>query len=203
MCYSQEGDDAVAKATMTLPNGTKVDIEGTTDEVEHLLSRLGQLSTSDRTIMLPPPAPIKKRARRQRRENQSSKSTMANDRSAVDITAIVNTVKNCDEAESIEETILDKTSQVDRTLLPLYVVHEYMKEKTGLTSGDINRVTRQLGIPISTANASSTLSGTASRYVMADSVRKKGGVPVRYTLSRKGVQYMKDILAGKNNEAAK
>ncbi len=189
----------MAKATMILPNGTKVDIEGTTEEVTHLLATMGQADGARQAKPLRSPS-AKKKPRRVVRENGDTKAKSANEQPAVDITAIVNKVKNCDEADIIEEKILDKTSQVDRTLLPLYIIYEYIEPKVGLTSGDINRVTKQLGIPISTANASSTLSGTASRYVMADSVRKKG-VPVRYTLSRKGEQYMKGILAGQDNAA--
>lgn len=184
---------------MILPNGTRVDIEGTTEEVAHLLATVGQAGGASQT-KTPRSSAVRKKARRAARANGSKRAKTSSDQPAVDIAAIVNAVKNCDEADAIEEKILDKTSQVDRTLLPLYVMHEYIEGKLGLTSGDINRVTTQLGIPISTANASSTLSGTASRYVMADSVRKKG-VPVRYTLSRKGAQYVKGILAGQDNEA--
>ena len=191
----------MAKATMILPNGTKVDIEGTTEEVAHLLATMGQADDARQTKPLLSRS-VKKKPRRVARENKGTKAKSANEQPDVDITAIVNEVKNCDEADIIEEKILDKTSQVDRTLLPLYIMYEYIEAKVGLTSGDISRVTKQLGIPISTANASKTLSVTASRYVMADSVRKKG-VPVRYTLSRKGAQYMKEILAGQDNAAKK
>lgn len=191
----------MAKATMILPNGTKVDIEGTTEEVTQLLATVGQ-GGGARQLTPSHSHRAKKKARRGARADGLANAKSGNEQSAVDITAIVNEVKNCDEADVIEEKILDKTSQVDRTLLPLYIVYEYIESKVGLTSGDINRVTKQLGIPISTANASRTLSGTASRYVMADSVRKKG-VPVRYSLSRKGAQYMKGILAGRENAAKK
>lgn len=191
----------MAKATMVLPNGTKVDIEGTTEEVTHLLATVGQ--AGDARQPTPPRSHrVKKKVQQGVRAEGGAKTKPRSEQPAVDITAIVNEVKNCDEADVIEEKILDKTSQVDRTLLPLYIVYEHIEPKVGLTSGDINRVTKQLGIPISTANASSTLSGTASRYVMADSVRKKG-VPVRYSLSRKGAQYMKEILAGQDNAAKK
>jgi len=104
-------------------------------------------------------------------------------------------VKNCDEAESIENKILDKASQVNRTLLPLYIVHEHMDNAVALTSGDINKITTDLGIPIATPNASRTLSGTASRYVIGDQVRTKGQ-PVRYKLSHRGIQYIKSVITG-------
>lgn len=189
----------MAKATMILPNGTKVDIEGTTEEVAQLLNTIGQgggVGAQSAATTLPSK---RKKSRRTVKRDTNSTSKSRPEGASVAIAAIVNVLKSSDEAEAIEERILDKTSQVDRTLLPLYAVHEYMEEKVGLTSGDINRITTQLGIPISTANASRTLSGTASRYVMADSVRQNG-VPVRYQLSRRGAQYMKGIIKGQSNE---
>jgi len=108
---------------------------------------------------------------------------------------IITLIKDCDEAEAIETQILDRVAQVDRTLLPLYIVHEYLGDAVGLTSGDVNKITTNLGIPISRPNASSTLSGTASKYVIGDKVKVKGR-PVRYKLSRRGVQYLKQVLAG-------
>ena len=107
----------------------------------------------------------------------------------------MNEVKSCDEAEAIETRILDKSSQVDRTLLPLYIVYEYFENKHALSSGDINRVTTQLSVPVSQPNASSTLSGTASKYVMGDIVRTKGS-RVRYKLNRRGVKYLKSVISG-------
>ena len=112
---------------------------------------------------------------------------------ALNLTEIVNLVKSCDEAEQIERQILDRVSQVDRTLLPLYIVYQHMENKYSLTSGEISKVTTDLGIPMATANISHTLSGTASKYVIGDAVRKKGK-PVRYKLSRRGAKYIKTVI---------
>ena len=84
---------------------------------------------------------------------------------------------------------------MNRILLPLYIVHEYYGNSIGLTSGDVSKITTDLGVPVQTPNASRTLSGTASRYVIGDSVRKKGQ-PVRYKLSRRGVQFIKEVISG-------
>jgi len=106
---------------------------------------------------------------------------------------IVNLIKNCDEAEAIESQILDRTSQVNRILLPLFIVYKHQGNAFGLTSGDINKITIDLGIPIQTANVSHTLAGTASRYVIGDAVRERGKV-IRYKLSRRGVQHFTSVL---------
>ena len=191
----------MAKASLTLPNGTLVHIEGTAEEVQSLLTHYGSGAAQNHT-----PASGKRDAsttRKRRKAKTSADSSQSTGKadtgSSPNLAEIVNLTKTCDEAENIETQILDRTSQVDRTLLPLYIVHEHLKNQFGLSSGDVSKITTDLGVPISTANASNTLSGTAAKYVMGDAVRKKGQV-VRYKLSRRGVQYMKAVIAGKSDE---
>lgn len=176
----------MAKASLTLPNGTVVQVEGTAEEVQRLLEFYGGK-----------PAPAAKKQTRKVTAKIAAERSV--EKSAVDLAEIVNLAKDCDEADSIEKQILDRSSQVDRTLLPLYIVHEYLGNAFGLTSGEVSKVTTDLGIPISTPNASNTLSGTASRYVIGDKVKKRGQA-VRYKLSRRGVQYMKAVLKGTGSE---
>jgi hypothetical protein len=95
----------------------------------------------------------------------------------------------------IETQILDRSSQLDRVLLPLFIVHEHMKGSHALTSGEVSAVTKELGVPLSQANASTTLSGAAAKYVMGDRIRRHGQ-PVRYKLNRRGVAHIKSVLAG-------
>jgi hypothetical protein len=178
----------MAKATLSLPNGTSVQIEGTTDEVKKLLEFYGGEPSRSTNRRASPRAPLKKQHRTTEGEDAS-----------VDLANIVNLAKDCDEADKIESQILDRTSQVDRTLLPLYIVHEHLDNSVGLTTGEISKITKNLGIPIATANVSHTLSGAASRYVMGDKVKKKGQ-PVRYKLSRRGVKYVKAVLEGTEGE---
>lgn len=174
----------MAKASLTLPNGTVVHIEGTPEEVQKLLEFYsGQ--------------PAKEGIQPDRKKGSPAEEATKRDTSseAVDHAEIVNLVKDCDEAQAIEEQILDRSSQVNRALLPLYIVHKYLDNAYGLTSGDISKVTTDLSIPIRQPNASRALSGTASRYVIGDKVKKKGQ-PVRYKLSRRGLQYMEAVLEG-------
>ena len=110
-----------------------------------------------------------------------------------------NKTKECQEAEHIEENILDRTSQVDRTLLPLYIVHEYFDNAFELQSGEIATITAQLGIPVAQPNASRTLSGPASRYVMGNKPRKARQA-VKYKLNRRGVKYLKAVISGESDE---
>lgn len=185
------------KATLTLPNGTIVQVDGTTVEIQHLLDYYGGKATSGSDA---PPIPKlhKRKVRSEHRPDRLQHSSKGTG-DTVDLAAIVNHVKNCDEAEGIEKHILDRSSQVDRTLLPLYVVHEHMGNASALSSGEISKVATDLGVPVSQPNASRTLSGTAAKYVIGDRVRKKG-FPVRYKLSRRGLQYLQAVIKGKQRE---
>lgn len=176
------------KATLTLPSGAVVILEGTPEEVHRLLEMCsGQAVAAaeghdpKRYRPKPPKTP--------------PPSVSSGDTGAPDLNDIVNLVKNCDESEAIEKNILDRASTVDRVLLPLYVVHEHKANRFGLTSGEISRITTELGVRVTQPNASIALADSASRYVIGDKVRKKGQ-PVRYRLSRRGLQYIKSVIRG-------
>jgi hypothetical protein len=173
----------MAKASMTLPDGTTVQIEGSADEIQKIISLHNQTGSQSKI----PPAS-------KPRKSNSKKETQ--EESAFDLMEIVNQIKNCDEAEKIELNILDRTSQVDRILLPLFITHKYINEKTKLTSGDISRVLGDLGINIFTPNVANTLSGSASKYVIGDKVRKRGQA-VEYKISRRGEQYLNSVIESK------
>jgi hypothetical protein len=190
----------MAKASLTLPNGASVTIEGTTEEVRALLEHYGATRSQ-------PTEPQKKKRGRPRRRPVTPERDLAtpatNETNYQDtcLAEVVNLIKTCDEADAIGEKILNRTSQVDRTLLPLYIVHEYLGNARGLSSGDVYKITRELGVPVSTPNVSTTLSSTAAKYVIGDRIRRQGQ-QVLYKLSRKGVQYMKNVIGGGANENA-
>ena len=184
----------MVKAVITLPNGTEIAIDGAPDEVQSLLDYYGRPDGKKA------PKSTQSKSRTAKKKRSASTSPKPDlESTAVDLGEIVNLVKNCDEAESIETQILDRASQVDRVLLPLYIVHECLDNACRLSTGDIARITRDLGVPVSQPNASRALSGTASKYVMADGVRKKGA-KMTYQLARRGVSYMKGVIAGKADE---
>jgi len=178
----------VAKATLTLPNGTVVTLEGTQQEVHQLL---GMYSGQD----IPPAGGDGPKGKRAQSPKTPPRSTPSGETGAPDLTDIVTYVKNCEESEEIERNILDRASTVDRVLLPLYVVHEHYGNRFGLTSGEISTITTELGVRVTQPNASMALADSASRYVIGDKVRKKG-MPVRYRLSRRGLQYLKAVIRG-------
>ena len=173
------------KASLTLANGTVVTIEGTAREVHELLSFYGPATSKPANGQAPkPPAPP---------AHQKPAAPPDDKTAEVDLMAIVNHVKSCDEAESIETRILDQTDQLARVMLPMYIVFEHMNNAHALTSGQISKVTVQLGVPVKLPNVSKTLSGSAAKYVIGDTVRKSGQA-VRYKLSRRGHAYLKKII---------
>lgn len=174
----------MVKAQFSLRDGTSVTIEGTTSQVRELLDYYGGniREVDDKVRSKSKPS------------KRTSRSNQGNDRDA-NLAAIVNRIKDCDEHDEIEKEILDRTSQVDRVLLPLYIVHQYFDNSTWLTTGDIHKVTRSLGIPISIANISHTFAGSANRYVVVKGMSKRGQ-PQEYQLSRKGLIYLKSVLQG-------
>lgn len=174
----------MAKATVTLANGTVVNIDGTTAEIKELLSFYGSAPAA--------PQERQKTSTTRRTKLKTSPNVQTEE---VSISEIVKHVKNCDEADDIESRILDTTSQVNRILLPLFVVQKYMGGSHGLTTGEISAVTKDLGIPIHVANVSNALKGSAARYVIGDKVRRRGQ-PVRYALARRGVKYIDNVIKG-------
>ena len=107
----------MVKASLKLTNGTVVTIEGTPEEVKHLLEVY-----SDEGKPTPPETQSrgsnKPKASATKRESAEGKGD-----GKPDLNAIVTLVKDCDEAEAMESQILDRRSLVDRTLLALYIVH--------------------------------------------------------------------------------
>jgi len=174
----------MARATVTLANGTVVNIDGTTAEIKELLSFYGSAHAAPQ-----------ERQKTHATQKPERKTTPRAQTDEVSVSEIVKHVKNCDEADDIESRILDTTSQVNRILLPLFVVQKYMGSSHGLTTGEISTVTKDLGIPIHVANVSNALKGSAARYVIGDQVRRRGQ-PVRYALSRRGLKYIENVIKG-------
>jgi len=184
------------KASIELPDGTSVVIEGSPEEVAKILALYGGESSASGAG-----APSQEKKAKQKHISRKEKGRTVEKKDTgdkVDLAEIINLIKNCDEAEAIEIMILDKVAQVNRILLPLYIVHEYLDNARMLTSGEVSQITTDLGIPVHVANVSGTLSGTASKYVIGDKIRKKGRA-VGYKISRRGVQHLKGVLGEKRD----
>jgi hypothetical protein len=175
----------MAKASMILPDGTTVIIEGSPDEIKKIIA----------LRQVPQPG-IEEKPQRKRR---AAKAVSRPADEGVNLPNLVNQAKSSDEFELIESNILDRTSLVDRILLPMYVAAKHISGHTSLTSGDISKFLSELGVNIAQPNVARTLSSTALKYVIGDKIRKKGQA-VRYRLSRRGMQYVSAVIRGKSND---
>ena len=187
----------MAKASLTLSNGTVVQIEGTTEEVRDLL-QFYEEGTGHKPPRSRKPASHGKASKPGRSPAPRRQPAGEAGDSAPNLPEIVTLAKNCDEAEKIERQILDRAVTIDCTLLPLYIVHEHLENAFGLSSGEVSKITTDLGVPVSQPNASKTFSGTAAKYVIGDKVRKKGQM-VRYKLSRRGLHYIQAAIRGNSD----
>ena len=178
----------MAKASMTLPDGTTVQIEGSADEIQKIIS-----------LHRPHPEHAALEKKEKKTMQKSTDTARKIDADKLDLSALVNALKSSDDVELIEKNILDRISMVDRILVPLYIVHKQFADKLPMSTGEISKFLSQLGITIHQANVANTLSSTASKYVLGDKVRVKGHA-VRYRLSRRGQQYISTVIQGKADE---
>jgi hypothetical protein len=172
------------KASISLANGTKIEFEGTLDELQSLTSHL-QGQRNEPTGGNPV------------RFGERPTAVVGDGDSAEeepDVARIVALIKECDEAERIDAKVLAERDVLNRVLMCLWVVHKYVNPMQGLTSGNIERITDQLGVRVAISHASTTLSDKARAYVTADSVRKRGAA-VKYRLNRRGVEAFEAVLA--------
>ena len=179
----------MATSKILLPNGTVITVDGSPAEIKEILSFYEGTSIKSGTHSHTPT-----------KHSKSGKSTthvvaMPEGEKTDAVLEIVNSIKESDDAEAIETNILDRSSQVDRILLPLLISYKYHGNNFALTTGEIAKILMELGVPINIGNVSTAISSSASKYVVGDKARKKGQ-PVRYKLTRRGVQYMASVVEG-------
>ena len=182
------------KASFTLPNGAAVTIDGTPAEVRRLLEFYGGKAEKEtRTGRMRTAKAVHKKLSAVKKISPSR------------IAHIVNQNKSCPDAEDIEKNILEKSHEGNRVLLPLYVIHEYMGNAFGITTIEISRVTAELGKRVRVSRQAALralVRSPASRYVLEDKARRRG-IATRYTLDERGVQYMKSVISGTQEDHPK
>ena len=177
----------MAEAKIKLPNGTEVAVIGSPEEIAKVVSLYNETNST--------PAPKAETRPNQRTQGFTEHSVDAENQPPIDLAAIVNTINDCDEADLIERIVLDESDVVNRILMCLYINEKYFGSKPPMTTGDISKILKQLGVPVATANVSIAISRKANSYVMYDGVRTKGSV-IRYSINRRGFQYFERLLSG-------
>lgn len=109
--------------------------------------------------------------------------------------AIVNKVGDCDESEEIQSKVLDQRSAEGKILLCFYISYKYFKN-VWLTTGDIEKITSDLGTKIAVGNVSNKIKKELRQYLESGTARKQGQ-PTLYRLNRKGVRRFEEIIYGK------
>lgn len=174
----------MAKSKIVLPNGTLITVEGNPEEIKTVLSFYSH------------PAKQDEHRTQTKKITKSQKPSIETDEAQTDaVMDIVTSIKESDEAENVETNILDRPSQIDRILLPLYINQKYHDNKYRLTTGEIAKVLAELGVPINISNVSTAVKSSAQKYVVGDKARKKGQA-VRYKLSLRGFKYMTAVIRG-------
>jgi len=176
----------MTEATFELPNGTIISIKGSNDEVKDILDYYLTRSDEGERKETSKSTQVQKVAKDQKPEKTTTP----------DLASVANQIKNCPEARSIEKNILDTTSEVNRVLLPLYVVYEYLDNAFPLTTGQISKITSELGIKFSRQNVLRSLTNAGKSYVSTDEIRKHGR-PSKYRLNPRGAKYMKSVIGDK------
>jgi hypothetical protein len=107
--------------------------------------------------------------------------------------AIANKTTDCDESADIQAKVLDGRSVDAKVLMCFYISHKYFGN-AWLTSGDVQRITTELGVKIAVGNASNTMKKLRT-YLETGKVRKKGS-PTPCRLNRSGIKRFEEILNG-------
>jgi hypothetical protein len=176
------------KADILLPNGTKIVVDGSVEDIKEIVTHSSQIAATGGGW-------AKNESRRQHSPRPKATEGASDDEKTPDIAAIVARIKDCDEAEQIEARVLNQKNVLNRVLLCLWIAHRDFSPTMGLTSGDIEKITDQLGVKVGISNASTILAGRAKSFVSGDTVRKQGGA-VHYRLNRRGVQQFESVLTG-------
>ncbi len=176
------------KAEIILKDGTNITIDGTVEEVAKIVSLYksnGMNNANPRK-----PAANKNSSRKENKDDEHIQE--------IDLAAMANRIRDCGEAEILEMKILDHPDVVNRILMCLYINKTYFDHQPPMTTGEISKLLKQLGVPISTANVSTAISRKAKALVMADGVRKKGSI-VRYELNRRGIQQFEELIGSQRH----
>lgn len=126
----------------------------------------------------------------------SSPSAEHHEESKARIREIVKQVRTIDDAQRIERYILDSTNQVNRALLPLFIVQKYMNDEFALSAAEIAEVTKLLKVPMKPENVSKALRNGGAKFTTIE-----GEILKTFKLIRRGVQHIESLLIPKSQDS--
>jgi hypothetical protein len=111
----------------------------------------------------------------------------------LDVPALVERINEADNHAQLEAHVLNKRDALPRVMLCL---HEVRKDSSPyLSTGDIEKITNQLGVRIFSENAARAIRQNL-KYFTADSVRGGRGAKPKYKLNRQGIAAFEKLLKG-------
>src|SRR6266481_1911216 len=96
--------------------------------------------------------------------------------------AIANKAKDCNESEHIQKKVLDVRNPEAKVLMCFYVSYKYFGN-AWLTSGDVERITSELGVKIATGNASNYIKALRANLESGKARKKGSATPCRLNRS--------------------
>ncbi len=97
--------------------------------------------------------------------------------------AIANKAKDCNESEHIQKKVLDVRNPEAKVLMCFYVSYKYFGN-AWLTSGDVERITSELGVKIATGNASNYIKALRANLESGKARKKGSATPCRLNRSK-------------------
>lgn len=137
-----------------------------------------------------PPATSGSRARRAPKKTRDEASVGADSETNVDAATVANRVNEADNHAVIEKHILNKASRLAKVLLAFHFAHECGYEQ--LTSGDVEKITDELGVKVEQSSASHCISD--NRKLFSAGAARRKGAKVPYKLNRQGSHAYKQVL---------
>ena len=119
----------------------------------------------------------------------------ADNKAPVEVARVAARIHDADNFSNIEKNVLDKSAQLPRVLLVLKFAQD--AGYPWLTTGDIEAVTNELNVKMSTANISNCISSNRS-FFTSDSVRRKGA-KVPYKINRHGMAALDNFISGEKS----
>jgi hypothetical protein len=135
-----------------------------------------------------------KRLTKPRKQSRRVKVGARTSSNPVDLTKLVNWIKSSDQFEVIDNLALRGKDNVAKVLIALLAFKKSQHEGSGLTSGDVFRLYRQLNVKTHQSDLSRALSEKGKQFVITDDLRLPGQ-PVRYRLSHQGESKVSEMLS--------
>jgi hypothetical protein len=151
-----------------------------------------EVESTDKSVVLPSKVQPSKKTPALKKKPTSSTVT-SNKETGVDIVKIINSINESEQHDIIKENILNKVKNLNKILLVFYFTNEAHGNNTYITTGNVEKITDQLGIKIEKTNIGKNIKKNL-KYFSTENVRKKG-VITKYKLNRKGIEEFKQIIA--------